>query len=356
MTTAQQAVAILLASVAAFGVSAALVWATLAYARRRGMLDQPGRRRSHTAPTPRGGGLGLIVGLLLAAPAALLGLPGGIPSATVSGLVLATVMVAAIGWWDDHRSLAVLPRLSVHLLAALLAAIAVLWSVSPAAFDGIPPGRWLWLPSAVLFAAWSINLHNFMDGIDGLLGLQTVFVGAGIAVLAQGRGDVALAAAGLATAAASLGFLLLNRPPARIFMGDVGSGALGLWLATLAGLLAVRHPELAWAVLVLLSAFVVDATLTLCDRVVRGRAWYTAHREHLYQWLVRSGCTHAGVDARYLGWNVLAVAPATAAAAIWPRLAAAICIGFYGLSGLAWMIGKRACIARVRRRALHELA
>ncbi|HEX7129821.1 MAG TPA: glycosyltransferase family 4 protein [Rhodanobacteraceae bacterium] len=356
MTMAQQAAAILLACAAAFGLSAVLVWATLAYAQRRGMLDHPGRRRSHSMPTPRGGGLGLVVGLLLTAPAALLGLPGDVPSATVSGLLLATAMVAAIGWWDDHRSLAVLPRLGVHLLAALLAAIAVLWSVSPAAFDGIPPGRWPWLLATALFAAWSINLHNFMDGIDGLLGLQTVFVGAGIATLAQQRGDVALAGGGLVTAAASLGFLLFNRPPARIFMGDVGSGALGLWLAALAGLLATRHPELVWAVLVLLSTFVVDATLTLFDRMVRGRAWYTAHREHLYQWLVRSGCTHAGADARYLGWNVLAVVPATAAAAIWSSFAAMICIGFYGLSGLAWMIGKRACIARVHRRALHELA
>lgn len=353
---APQAAAILLACAAAFGTSALLVRAAMAYAHRRGMLDHPGRRRSHTAPTPRGGGLGLVVGLLLAAPAVLLGLPGGIGPLTAVALVLATAMVAAIGWWDDHRPLAVLPRLGVHMLAAFLAAAAVLWSAPPGALDGIPPGRVLWLLPAAAWAAWSINLHNFMDGIDGLLGMQTVFVGAGLALLAAGKGDVALAGAGLVTASASLGFLLFNLPPARIFMGDVGSGALGLWLAALAGMLAVRHPQLAWAVLVLVSAFAVDATLTLLDRVMRGRAWYTAHREHLYQWLVRSGCSHAGADGRYLGWNLLAVAPATVAAANWPRLAAAICIGFYGLSSLAWMIGKRACIARVQRRTLHELA
>lgn len=356
MTMAQQAAAILLACAAAFGTSALLVWTAMAYARRRGMLDQPGRRRSHVEPTPRGGGLGLIIGLLLAAPAVLLGLPGSIMPITAAGLVLSTATVAAIGWWDDHRPLAVLPRLGVHMLAAFVAASVVLWNAPPSGLDNVPLGRGLWLLPATLAAAWSINLHNFMDGIDGLLGLQTIFVGAGIAVLARERGDLAVAGAGLITAAASLGFLLFNLPPARIFMGDVGSGALGLWLAALVGLLTVRHPELVWAALVLVSAFAVDATLTLLDRVIRGRAWYTAHREHLYQWLVRSGCTHASADARYLGWNVAAVAPAVAAATIWPRFAAVICIGFYGLSGLAWMVGKRACIARVHRRALHELA
>ncbi|MCE5232349.1 MAG: glycosyl transferase family 4 [Mizugakiibacter sp.] len=351
----QQAAAILLACTAAFGVSALLVRASIAYAHRRGMLDHPGRRRSHAQPTPRGGGLGLVVGLLLGALPALRCLPGSVPPASVAALAAAVLMVAAIGWRDDHRPLAVLPRLAVHAFAALMAAAAVLWNV-PQAPDAAPGARWLWLLAALPFAAWSINLHNFMDGIDGLLGLQAAFVGAGVAVLAYCRADPALTGAGLVTTAASLGFLLFNRPPARIFMGDVGSGALGLWLAALIGMTAARYPDLLWAGLILVSAFAVDATLTLLDRIARGRAWYTAHREHLYQWLVRSGRTHAQADRRYAAWNLLAVAPAAAAAAAFPRGAAAVCIGFYGLSGLAWMIGKRACIGRVRRREQHGLA
>lgn len=155
----------------------------------------------------------------------------------------------------------------------------------------------------MLLGVWSINLHNFMDGIDGLLAQQGVFVGAGIAWLAWGAGSPTLAGMAACLAAACLGFWYYNRAPARIFMGDVGSGSIGFMVFALTAMLwRVRH-ELLWPALVPSSAFAMDAGLTLALRMLRGRRWYAAHREHLYQWLVRCGFTHAGSSGLYLTWR-----------------------------------------------------
>lgn len=193
---------------AALVLALAIVLAAIAYARSRGMLDQPGQRRSHSIPTPRGGGIGVVIAVLATSPWALLLFAPAWPWQLAVAFALATVLVAAIGWWDDHHSLPVLPRLGVQLGACLLFG-------STLAFEGT---SWLWLPLLVLGGAWSINLHNFMDGIDGLLAQQGLFVAVGLAVLAGGAGQVALAVSAACLAAAALGFWCYNRPRAAIFI------------------------------------------------------------------------------------------------------------------------------------------
>lgn len=341
----------LISAVCAFAISGIVVAASLRYAHRRGLLDHPGQRRSHTQPTPRGGGIGIVVATLACGMPALAVLPQSISSATVAVLALSLIVVAAIGWLDDHRPLPVLPRIGVHLLASLAAAAILLAPVA----QFRPQLWWSLIPIALIFVG-SINAHNFMDGIDGLLGLQGMFVFAGYAVLAYFAGQTALTAATLAIAAACLGFLCFNRPPARIFMGDVGSGALGLLSAAFAGLLVQHAFVMLWPCAILSSAFIVDSALTLIRRVSGGRRWYTAHREHLYQWMARAGWSHARTDVMYLTWNLIIAAPAAWAATRWPASAPALCAAVCACGAIAWWIGKRVCFDTVRRSGRHATA
>jgi UDP-N-acetylmuramyl pentapeptide phosphotransferase/UDP-N-acetylglucosamine-1-phosphate transferase len=321
-----------------------VVRAAIGYAHRRGLFDQPGQRRSHSLPTPRGGGVGVMLAALLTMPICLLLLPQAWPAGLVAGLLVATVLVALVGWWDDHHSLPVLPRFGVQLLA-----VAGFSSVLLAA-GGL---SWLWWPLLVLAGAWSINLHNFMDGIDGLLAQQGIFVAGGLSVLAWAAGQPSLADACACLAAACLGFWWFNRSPARIFMGDVGSGGIGLLLFVLIAMLWARGHGLLWPALILCSSFVTDASLTLLSRIGRGRRWYTAHREHLYQWMVRSGCTHAAGGARYMAWNLLVAAPMAGVASCFPRMALSTCIVAYLASAAAWLALKRRLLRRDLRKVRH---
>jgi len=328
---------------AAFVVSFASVRATIAYAHRRGMLDEPGRRRSHSIPTPRGGGIGIVLGALAGMPAGLLLLPVSPGAATVGAFSVATIAIAGIGWLDDHGSLPIKPRLLIQLAATLLLCVAVASSTA---------SLWWALP-LLLAGVWCVNLHNFMDGIDGLAAQQAVFFGAASAALAWSAGSPAIAGAGLAMAAASLGFWWFNRSPARIFMGDVGSATLGLMVFALSAMLWAWRTNLLWPALIFSSAFVIDATLTLLVRMLRGARWYTPHREHLYQWLVRRGSSHRRVALGYLAWNVLVCVPVAWIAFRYPAVAP-VCFGAtYVLGAAVWRTGKR---YGLRRRERHVSA
>jgi UDP-N-acetylmuramyl pentapeptide phosphotransferase/UDP-N-acetylglucosamine-1-phosphate transferase len=308
----------------------------IGYARRRGMLDQPGRRRSHQLPTPRGGGVGIVMAMLVCLPGVWWSQPAAWSVGVVIGLVVALAMVAAAGWWDDHRSLPVLPRLLTQLLAVGLFSCLLLGA-------GV---SYAWLPLLLGVGVWSINLHNFMDGIDGLLAQQAMFVAGGLALLAEGALQPALAVAAASLALAVAGFWYYNRSPARIFMGDVGSGSIGLLIFACSALLWRVNSALLWPALILSSAFVTDASLTLLTRMWRGRRWYSAHREHLYQWLVRRGATHAQVGVAYLAWNLLVAAPAGWLA--WSHLPVAlpITMAVYFVAAAVWLMLKHHCLQR----------
>ncbi|WHZ18447.1 MAG: Undecaprenyl-phosphate alpha-N-acetylglucosaminyl 1-phosphate transferase [Rhodanobacteraceae bacterium] len=331
-------------------LSLAFTGAALAYAHRRGLLDQPGKRRSHSLPTPRGGGVGIVAAIVLA------GLPAWYlldPSSHVAPVAIAAAVlaVAIVGWRDDHAPLPVLPRLAAHVGAALLVGVATLapWA------NRDPYAWWLLLPLTPVLVGF-INAHNFMDGIDGILGLQGLFVLLGYGLLAAWIGNPGIAALAFSAAAGCLGFLFFNFPPARIFMGDVGSGALGLAIGAVAALVVQRNPAMLWACLILPSAFLVDSGLTLARRMFGRQRWYAPHRQHLYQWLVRVNWSHARTDVAYVIWNLAVVAPLAWLAASRPAYGAWYCGAAYAAGIVAWRAGKRACLASAHRRNIRETA
>lgn len=341
-------------------LAACSVWIGVSYARRRGLIDAPGQRRSHRAPTPRGGGIGIVVALLLAVclPMLASGEPAG--RALAAAVMIGLIDVAAIGWLDDHRPVAARWRLLVHILAAVILT-AVLWRGAGA---GAGAG---WMAAhamvalaapvaAVLAIAWSINLHNFMDGSNGLLALQSIFVFVAFAALA-GAHDSLFALGCLTAAAAVAGFLPFNFPHARVFMGDVGSGALGFMVAAAAAIGIRLGVFDLFEVALCASAFAVDATATLLSRMLRGRRWYSAHREHLYQWLVRVWGSHTRVAAAYVGWNLLVVAPLLIALRFRLLPPLETVVGVYVAAACLWWAGKRACLSVLRSaRAAHAFA
>ncbi|HEU4665873.1 MAG TPA: glycosyl transferase family 4 [Dokdonella sp.] len=338
--------------------SAVLTLSAIRYALRRRLFDLPGQRRSHAHPTPRGGGIA-IVAAMIAGGLVLAALDGGAPY--VALLLPPAVGIAWVGWLDDHGGLSALKRLAMHVAAAAwVFAVPLLLATTPPSGAAGTPGFALIAGAGVTFAlVWSINLHNFMDGINGLLALQAMFVLVALAALAALHG-VQGGALLLVCAAACAGFVPFNFPRARIFMGDVGSGVLG-FVVGVGVLWQIAHPRIAaTSGLVLCSAFVTDASCTLVSRMLGGRRWYSAHREHLYQWLVRAGFSHARVVAIYMGWNLLVALPVVGWMNHLPDTpmpaGVAPAIAVYSLATVAWWSGKRWCLRRVRERSAHAAA
>jgi Fuc2NAc and GlcNAc transferase len=284
----------------AMAVTVLVAWAATGAVRRNAfrhqVLDVPNARSSHAAPTPRGGGLAIVAAYLAAA--ALLFCAGLLAAPTVAALVGGGALIAAVGYADDHRALSAGTRFAVHAVAAV-------WVV--ALIGGLNDGSMrifgLHGPlagSAIAFLAitWMTNLFNFMDGIDGIAASEAVFIACASAFIGWRHGaDPGLVIALLALAAASLGFLLWNWPPARIFMGDVGSAFLGFSLAALAIAMCARDALPIEVFVILGGVFIVDATVTLLRRLVRGDRWYEAHRSHAYQQLARRWQGHLPVTS-----------------------------------------------------------
>lgn len=290
---------------------------------------------------------------------------------------VAMLIVALAGWIDDRGGLSARIRFGAHCLAGLvllgplLPVIIESWQLD----SGPPPPGLLVIVAAalllvVLSLVWSINLHNFMDGINGLLASQAIFVLATSGLVNWFHGGIEAGSLALIAAAAVAGFLPFNFPRARIFMGDVGSGALGL-LVAIAVLSMARDKTLDTVIagLIACSAFVIDATATLLSRMLRGRRWYSAHREHLYQWLVRSGFRHGSVVGLYMAWNIVVVVPAmllipsgrtsmstSSAGPIVSPLGIAVLLAVYAFGIAMWLVGKRWSLVRVRAGSSHGIA
>ncbi|MDD2769962.1 MAG: glycosyltransferase family 4 protein [Methylococcus sp.] len=277
------------------------------YAQYR-LLDIPNARSSHRVPTPRGGGLAIVVALL----AGELYWRFALGESVYGFAVLAGgVLVAAVGFWDDHGHLPARWRLLAHLAAATVAVANIPGDV-PLHLGFVSAGAgWFAGLAGVLAVAWMLNLFNFMDGIDGLAGLEVACVAAGAALLlllSLPNGTGAFLAPGL-LAVAALGFLAWNWPPAKIFMGDVGSGFVGYLLGCEA-IATAKAGTLSLAVwLILAGVFVVDASFTLARRVAGGQRWHEAHRSHAYQHAAQLLNGHAPVDHRVLAINLLWLLP-----------------------------------------------
>lgn len=264
------------------------------YAVARALFDQPGARRSHAVPTPRGGGAAIAVAMLLATVLLAFRFPA--QSAVLAGFGAGLSLVALVGWVDDHRPLSARARFAVHLLAGGLFAL------------GLWVGTGDLRVAAVAFVATValVNVWNFMDGINGLAATQAILAGAVLALLA---GSVALAL-GLALVAATFGFLPWNFPRARLFLGDSGSGALGFAIAALVGMAVAAQGVRGLALALFpLSAFLVDAGLTLARRVVRREQWWEPHVTHAFQHAARRH-GHARVTGGFAAWTGLAAAAA----------------------------------------------
>ncbi|QQP90247.1 glycosyltransferase family 4 protein [Skermanella sp. TT6] len=281
----------------------------LHYLRRNAILDLPNERSSHTVPTPRGGGWGIVATLLPAF--ALIGWIIG--SFDRIGPVLAGAAgLVAVSWMDDRRS-----RPALFRLAAQIAAVALGLTALPGhdlVFQGWLP-LWADRLAAGFCWLWFVNLFNFMDGIDGLAGSEAASIGAGLALVSvmAGLGLVPLWLA-LATVGAALGFLGWNWHPARVFMGDVGSVPLGYLLGWL--LLGAAGAG-AWAAALLVPLyFLADATFTLLRRLAAGKRIWQPHREHIYQRAVQAGRSHSDVVLWVLAGNACLVALAAASVTV----------------------------------------
>lgn len=277
------------------------------YALARSIMDVPNARSSHSAPTPRGGGVAIVLSFLVALPllTLVLGLSWGAPLA----LLGAGASVAMVGFLDDHGHIAARWRLLLHFVAAI-------WALGW--LGGLPPVQlfgasvdlgWIGHVLAAFYLVWLLNLYNFMDGIDGIAGVEVITVCLGGALIYWLKGHADLAVFPLLLAAASAGFLYWNFPPAKIFMGDAGSGFLGITLGVLSLQAAASDAALLWPWLILLGVFIVDATYTLLRRLLRGDKIYEAHRSHAYQFASRHFGRHLPVTLGVVVINLVWLLP-----------------------------------------------
>jgi UDP-N-acetylmuramyl pentapeptide phosphotransferase/UDP-N-acetylglucosamine-1-phosphate transferase len=253
------------------------------------ILDHPNERSLHDRPVPRGGGLAILIAIgVCGAAMALI-----YPARGIEGIGLGVLIVAVVSYIDDRHSITAAGRFAAHVVAAVV----IIYSGFFIHELEIPSMNWGWPPiaGAVLSAAfivWMINLYNFMDGMDGFAGGMAVIGFGTFAFMGWTAGHDAFLAASLIIAAASAGFLFFNFPPARIFMGDVGSSTLG-FLAAAFSLWGVRDGIFPfWIAFLVFSPFIVDATITLFRRLLRGDKIWQAHKTHYYQRLVQAGWGH----------------------------------------------------------------
>ncbi|MEX5592186.1 MraY family glycosyltransferase [Pseudomonas orientalis] len=280
------------------------------YALSRSIIDIPNSRSSHSVPTPRGGGVAIVLAFLAVLP--LVGWLDLVPWPSLVAAGGAGVVIAVLGFMDDHGHIAARWRLAGHFAAA---AWALFWINGLAPLNIFGWALDLGLVGNVLAAVyivWMLNLYNFMDGIDGIASVEAICACLGACLLYVLGGHPQMIWLPLLLAAAVGAFLVWNFPPAKIFMGDAGSGFLGITLAFFSLQAAWVKSDFFWAWLILLGVFVVDATCTLVRRLVRGDKVYEAHRSHAYQFASRKYGKHLPVTMAVAAINVFWLLPIAA--------------------------------------------
>jgi len=313
----------LLTSIAliAFAVSLSAVWALSSGLALAHIVDRPNARSLHRRPTPRSGGVGI------ACACAIAWLAAGRPLPVLAALAAALAVVSLI---DDVRGLPVRARLAAHLLAS--GAFALVY----------PPEPVLWMPVVVVTLMWMTNLYNFMDGSDGLAGGMAVSGFGAYALAAHWSGAGDIAALSSIVGAAAMGFLVWNAPPARIFMGDMGSIPLGFLAAALGALGWQRGIWPMWLPPLVFAPFIVDASLTIVRRWRRGERLSEAHRSHFYQRANAAGLGHRGTAL----WG-LALMTGTALSALALRTADGIVVA---VALAAWSVAFALILRWIDRR------
>ncbi|UVM40342.1 glycosyltransferase family 4 protein [Pseudomonas sp. B21-017] len=305
-------------------ISFLLTAALRKYAISRSLMDVPNARSSHVVATPRGGGVAIVVAFIVSLMflyAAELITPSAFVASAGAGL-----SVALIGFMDDHGHIAARWRLLGHFAAAV-------WLLGW--MGGLPPVElfgahvdmgWAGHVLAAFYLVWLLNLYNFMDGIDGIASVEAISACLGACLLYWLAGLESLMWGTLFLAASVAGFLYWNFPPAKIFMGDAGSGFLGIVLGGLSLQAAWVSAPMLWAWLILLGVFIVDATFTLFRRLLRGDKVYEAHRSHAYQFASRRFRKHLPVTIAVGVINLFWLLPI------------ALCVTRFGLDGALGVI------------------
>ncbi len=300
---------IIILAAAAFSISA---WFTRRFCNPGSVvyiLDHPNERSLHDRPVPRGGGLAILIAIIVCSAAVALFHSIYVLAGIASGILI----VATVSFFDDRYSVPPLYRLIAHMLAAAV----ILYGGFSLQKLEIPGVSWHWSYAvgalfSVLFTVWMINLYNFMDGMDGFAGGMALFGFGAFAAMGWMAGHEIFFVISLIVAAASTGFLVFNFPPARIFMGDIGSSALG-FLAAVFSLWGAKDGVFQfWIAVLVFSPFIVDATATLIRRLVRHEKVWQAHKTHYYQKLVQAGWGHR----KTVLWEYALMA-ACAGSAIW---------------------------------------
>ena len=290
--------------------SLGLTYGLRKYALARSLMDIPNARSSHSVPTPRGGGVAIVVSFLVAL--AIIAATGGLDWSACFALLGAGGFVALVGFLDDHGHIAARWRLLAHFVAAFWA-LGWLGGAPALQLFGVQFDLgWLGFALTAVYLVWLLNLYNFMDGIDGIAGGVALSAAFGWMFLAANTNQHFVYWVALAIAAGSLGFLFHNWSPAKIFMGDAGSTFLGYTFAVLPLLSADEGGDALMLGTLLMWTFIMDAGVTFIRRALKGERVFDAHRTHLYQRLVIGGYKHAQVSALYILLTLLAAALAYA--------------------------------------------
>jgi Fuc2NAc and GlcNAc transferase len=303
-----------------FGMTGAL----RLYALKHRLIDVPNSRSSHSNPTPRGGGVAIVICFLLMMP--LLALTGLVTWSQALGVIGAGTWIALIGFLDDHGHIAARWRLLAHFLGAIWALFWVGGLAPVSLFGATIDFGWIGHALAAFYLVWMLNLYNFMDGIDGIAGVEAVTTCVGACLIYWLGGYDALIWTPLLLTSAVIGFLCWNFPPAKIFMGDAGSGFLGIMLGVFSLQASSTAPQMLWVWLILLGVFIVDATFTLLRRLLRGDKVYEAHRSHAYQFASREVGGHRPVTLSVMLINLAWLLPI------------GLCVGVLGLDGLLGLV------------------
>lgn len=302
---------------AVFAISFWLTGQVRNYALRKKVLDIPNERSSHTIPTPRGGGVAVVIVFLIALCSLWAG--GFVSGKSLLAFGCAGFLVSVVGFLDDHGHIAARWRLLTHAISAIFIVIVLGGFPKVTILNNELNIAELGYVLAVLYLIWLLNLYNFMDGIDGLASIEaiTVCIGAALCSLIINQWEIRESSILPFILAGSVaGFLVWNYPPAKIFMGDACSGFLGLIIGGMSIQAAWENSDMFWCWLILLALFITDATITLFRRLLRGDKVYEAHRSHAYQFASRYFGAHKPVTIACMLINIFWLLPISLCVAV----------------------------------------
>ena len=280
------------------------------YALSTNMIDIPNERSSHTVPTPRGGGVAVVLSYFFTC--GFFFIFDVLPFFTFLPLVIGGSLIAFVGFLDDLGHIAAKWRLLIHFLSASIFILTLSDFPNLIIFGQIVDFSYFSLFFGILYIVWMLNLFNFMDGIDGLASVETIFVSIGTIICSLILNDGAVLSSSILLAIllfSILGFLIWNFPPAKIFMGDACSGFLGFTLSGISILATLENNTVFWCWITLLAVFISDSTYTLICRLLRGKNIHIAHRSHAYQHAAQHFGAHITVVMCVVMINVLWLLP-----------------------------------------------